>query len=49
MRLEEKVQNDWMRTIILPIYMGKGDRSKCKNYKGISLLSIFLVKCMEEF
>ena len=37
--LEEKVPNNWMRTII-PIYMGRGDRSKCKNYRGISLLSI---------
>ena len=31
--LEEKVLNDWMRAIITPIYKGKGDRSKCKNYK----------------
>ena len=25
-----------MRTIIVPIYMGKGDRSECKNYRGVS-------------
>ena len=31
--LEEKVPNDWMRAIIVP-------RSECKNYRGISLLSI---------
>ena len=38
--LEEKVLNDWIRVIIVPIYKGKGNRSKCKNYRGISLLSI---------
>ena len=36
--LEEKVPNDWMRAIIVPIYKGKADRSECKNHRGISLL-----------
>ena len=38
--LEEKIPNDWMRAIIVPIYKGKGDRSECKHYRGINLLSI---------
>ena len=38
--LEEKVPNDRMRAIIVPIYKDKCDRSECKNYGGISLLSV---------
>ena len=37
---KEKVPNDWMRAIIMPINKSKSDRSECKNYGGISLLSI---------
>ena len=37
---EERVPNDWVRAIIVPLYKGKGDRNECKNYRGISLLSI---------
>ena len=38
--LEEKVLNNWMREIMVPIYKGNGDRSECENYRGISLLSV---------
>ena len=37
---EEKVPNDWVRTIVVPLYQGKGNRNDCKNYRGISLLCI---------
>ena len=38
--LEEKVPNDWMRAIIVPIHKGKGDTSECKNYREIVFLSV---------
>ena len=38
--IEGKVPNDWMRVIIVPIYKSNRDRGDCKNYRGISLLSI---------
>jgi len=30
----------WQRTIIDCLYKGKSDRSGCKNYRGISLISV---------
>ena len=37
---EGRVPKDWMKAIIIPIYKGKGDKGECKNYRGISLLSM---------
>nr|XP_053651035.1 protein cycle-like isoform X4 [Cherax quadricarinatus] len=37
---EGKVPRDWQRACIVPLYKGKGDKRECKNYRGISLLSV---------
>ena len=34
------VPEDWKGAVIVPLYKGKGMRTECKNYRGISLLSI---------
>ena len=36
----KKIPEDWRGGNILPLYMGKGDRSDCGNYKGITLLLV---------
>lgn len=35
-----KVPSDWCKSIIIPLYKGKGSKQDCKSYRGISLLSI---------
>ncbi len=35
-----KVPNDWKKAITVPLYKGKGSRSECSSYRGISLLSV---------
>ena len=34
------VSEDWKGAVIIPLYKGKGTRTKCETYRGISLLSI---------
>ena len=31
---------DWRSAVIVPLYMGKGERTERKNYRSISLLSM---------
>lgn len=37
---EGRVPQEWQDSCIVPLYKGKGDRMVCKNYRGISLLSV---------
>ena len=34
------VPEDWISAVIVPLYKGKRETTKCKNYRGISLLSV---------
>ena len=38
--VEGVVPKDWRRAVIVPFYKGKGVKGICKNYRGISLLSV---------
>ncbi len=31
---------DWKGGLVVPIWKGKGDRQDCKNYRGVTLLSV---------
>ena len=35
------VSEDWQGAVIVPLYKGKGERNKCRNYRGIRVLSVF--------
>ena len=34
------VPDDWRSAVIVPLYEGKGERTECKNYRGISFFSV---------
>ena len=34
------VSEDWRSTVTVPLYNGKGERTECKNYKGIIIIII---------
>ena len=34
------VFQDWRSPVIVPLNKGKGERTECNNYRGISLLGI---------
>jgi hypothetical protein len=38
--VEGIVPKDWSKAVIVPLYKGKGDKGNCRNYRGISLLSV---------
>ena len=39
---------EWRSVVIAPLYKGKGKRTECKSYKGISLLT-WLEKYIREY
>ena len=40
MAFESDVPEDLRSVVIVPLHKGKGEMIKCKNYRGISLLSV---------
>ena len=35
----EKMPDEWRRSVLVPLYKGKGDIKECANYRGIKLMS----------
>ena len=35
----KKMQNDWTKGTMVPIFKSKGDALECNNYRGIKLMS----------
>ena len=35
----EKIPEEWSRSVLVPLYKGKGDIKECGNYRGIKLMS----------
>ena len=34
------IPTDWKRTLVVPLWKGKGDRQACNNYRVVMLLSV---------
>ena len=34
------VPEDWRAEVVVPLYKGKRKKTECKNYRGISLVSV---------
>lgn len=37
---QKEVPEEWRKAIIVPLYKGKGNKSDCNSYRGISMLSV---------
>ena len=35
----EKMPDEWRRSVLVPLYKGKGDIKECGKYRGIKLMS----------
>uniref|UniRef100_A0A8D8YAF2 Craniofacial development protein 2 n=3 Tax=Cacopsylla melanoneura TaxID=428564 RepID=A0A8D8YAF2_9HEMI len=36
---QERIPNEWRKSVMVPIFKGKGDVQQCGNYRGIKLMS----------
>ena len=37
---QKEVPEEWRKAVIVPLYKGKGSKSECNSYRGISMLSV---------
>ena len=42
------VPEGWKSVVIVPLYKGKGERTECKNYRGISVVGKIYVGILAE-
>ena len=43
---EKRIPDDWLESILVPIFKNKGNIHECGNYRGVKLLSQ-IMKCFE--
>ena len=41
----EKIPDEWRKSVLVPLYKGKGDINECGNYRGIKLISHTIELC----